>query len=253
MVKGRTEKRMDLKDKNIIITGSADRIGKAIALGLAKEGAHVAIHYHDSKKNATHTIKEITQAGGKAYAFKADFNHIDQIKRLIDNAKKALGSIDVLINCASLFYLTPISSIKESQWDNIMNINLKAAFFCSKYAGKYMLEQGKGKIITISDIGAIKPWKFYSSYCISKAGLIAMTKVLAKEFAPSISVNAIAPGNILPGKNLSSSMVATLKSKALLDRIGSPHEIIECIKFILKSEFVTGSIFTIDGGQLLKT
>ena len=244
---------MEIKGKNIVITGSADRIGKALALGLANEGAHMVIHYNSSPKNARRTIEEIVQSGQKAFAFKADFNHLSQIKRLIDNAKRALGSIDVLINSASLFYPTPMNKIKESQWDNIINVNLKAAFFCSKYASKYMLEQDGGKIITISDIGAILPWKFFSAYCISKAGLIAMTKALAKEFAPSITVNAIAPGNMLPGKNLSSHALTTLKRKTLLNRFGSPQELIECIKFILRSDFATGSIFVIDGGQLLKT
>ena len=244
---------MEIRGKNILITGSADRVGKSIAIGLAQEGANIAVHYYSAKQPARTTIQEIAKFGVKACAFKADFHTIKHIKRLIDQVDHALGSIDVLINSASLFFPTPVHSIKESQWDSILHVNLKAAFFCCKYASKYMLKKGNGKIINISDIGALIPWKFYVPYCISKAGLIAMTKALAKEFAPSILVNAIAPGTILPGKKLSPNAISKLKHKTLLNTIGSPNDIVECVKFILKSNFTTGSVFIIDGGQLLKS
>ncbi|OGF68106.1 MAG: hypothetical protein A2Y62_05565 [Candidatus Fischerbacteria bacterium RBG_13_37_8] len=242
---------MELKGKNVLITGSATRLGKYIALALAGEGAHIILHYHTSKEKAHHTLKEIKSAGGTGAMFKADLRKVVQIQSLISKVIDDCGQLDVLINSASVFFSTPISSITERDWDTIIGTNLRGAFFCSQYAGVHMTEKGGGKIINISDIGGIVPWKNYAPYCIAKAGIIAMTKAMAKEFAPSITVNAIAPGNILPPDTSSQDEINQLASKTLLKRMGQPKDIAECIKYLLKTDFVTGSIFVIDGGQLL--
>lgn len=242
---------MEIKGKNVLITGSANRVGKEIALSLAKEGANIIIHYFKSASQADQTMKELKEHNISSKALKADFNKVSEIKEMINASIEAMGSIDVLINCASVFYKTPINELEESHWDNILNINLKGNFFCCKFAGLHMMKRGFGKIINVTDVGGIIPWKDYLPYCISKSAIIAMTKALAKEFSPYVLVNAIAPGTILPPDNMNSQVIEKLKEKTLIKKIGSPSDINECIKFILKSDYVTGSIFIIDGGSLL--
>ncbi len=243
---------MLLKNKNILITGSADRLGKLIAIELSKNGANILIHYNKSFNKAKKTQQKILSYNVKAELFKADLRNINEIRSLISYAIKSFGKIDILINSASLFYATPINKININHWDNIINTNLRGPFFCCKIIGLHMVKNKGGKIINISDIGGIIPWKNYSIYCISKAALISMTKALAKELAPTIQVNAIAPGIVLPKKNNNQNDIQKFASKTLLNRIGSPSDIINCIKFIIESDFITGSIFNIDGGQLLK-
>jgi len=242
---------MEIKGKNVLITGSANRVGKEIALSLAKEGANIIIHYFKSGSQAKQTLKELKEYNISSKAIKADFNKIADIRSMVNASIETMGSIDVLINCASVFYKTPINELEESHWDDIFNINLKGNFFCCKYAGLHMVKRGFGKIINISDVGGIILWKDYIAYCISKSAIIAMTKALAKEFSPYVLVNAIAPGTILPPDNMNSQAIEKLKEYTLIKKIGSPFDINECIKFIIKSDYITGSIFIIDGGELV--
>jgi NAD(P)-dependent dehydrogenase (short-subunit alcohol dehydrogenase family) len=244
---------MKLQNKNVLITGSAVRIGKQIAISLAQKGANILIHYNNSYNHAINTLKKIESYNVKANIIKADLSNDKDVKLLINNAIKFFGELHILINSASTFYSTPLNKINLKQWNDIINTNLRGAFFCSKYAGLHMVKNHQGKIINISDIGGITPWKNYSIYCISKAAIIAMTKALAKELAPFVQVNAIAPGVILLKNDIKSSEKEKLAAKNLLNRIGSPSDIIFCIHFIIESDFVTGSVFTIDGGQLIKT
>lgn len=243
---------MILEGKNVLITGSAVRLGKRIALDLAQNGANIIIHYYKSLAAAKTTQKKIQSTGTKAEIIKADLRYPSEIKSLISTAIKSFGNLHILINSASVFYNTPLPKINAKQWNNILNINLSGVFFCSKYAGLHMLNNNMGKIINISDIGGIIPWKNYSAYCISKSAVIALTKSFAKELAPSVQVNAIAPGTVLLKKNNKSEEKDRIASKNLLKRIGSPSDIINCIKFLIESDFITGSTFIIDGGQLIK-
>lgn len=243
---------MIIEGKNVLITGSAVRLGKKIALELAHKGANIIIHYNKSLAAAKATQKRIQSLGTASEIIKADLRNPSEVKFLISNAIKLFGNLHILINSASVFYTTPLSKINSKQWNNILDTNLSGVFFCCKHAGLHMLNNSMGKIINISDIGGIIPWKNYSAYCISKAAVIALTKSFAKELAPAVQVNAIAPGTVLLKKNNKSEKKQRLASKNLLKRIGSPSDIINCIKFLIESDFITGSIFIIDGGQLIK-
>jgi pteridine reductase len=241
---------MNIRNKVAIVTGSAKRVGKAIALTLAKRGANVVVHYHSSVKDAQKTVDEISRYGVKAFAIKADLSSIKGTKRIVDETLKHFGRIDILVNSASIYEKTPLNSITEQNWDRHLNTNLKNVFFLSRECAKVMQKQKSGKIINIIDSDIIHPRNQYLPYTVSKSGLVGLTYCLAKELAPDIQVNGIAPGPILFRKNMPLKMKQNIILATPLKRIGSPIDIANTVLFCVEgTDFMTGAIIPIDGGQ----
>lgn len=230
---------MEIKGKIALVTGGGIRIGKEIRQILSSKGARVAIHYHHSKPET-------------GEIFQADLNKPQEIEKLVTEVEKKLGPIDILINNASIFEKTPFSEITDNDWNNHLNINLKAPFLLSQRVAKGMLQKKSGKIINIADYMAVKPSLGFLPYSVSKAGLIALTKALAKELAPHVQVNAIAPGPTLPPTDYSEKQKENISQKILLGHWGDPKEIANTVAFLIEgTDFATGSTFFIDGGRLL--
>jgi NAD(P)-dependent dehydrogenase (short-subunit alcohol dehydrogenase family) len=232
-----------LENRVIVVTGAAKRIGRVIALRLAHEGARVAIHYNKSEEEARKTAKEC----GNASLYRADLAKIDQIEVLFDRISNDYGRIDGVVNNAARFTQIDPLEITEADWDFIHSINLKATFFCCQHAAKHMLKGDGGKIVNISSLGAIKAWAHHAHYCASKAGVVMLTRALAKAWAPKISVNSVAPGVIPFGEP--DERVKRLIASTPACRAGTPEEIADAVMYFLTAtNFVTGQLIAVDGG-----
>jgi NAD(P)-dependent dehydrogenase (short-subunit alcohol dehydrogenase family) len=234
---------LPLDGRVILVTGSAKRIGRAIALHLAQHGAHVAIHYGGSEAEARATAAEC----GNAPIFKANLESVAEIESLFERVNKHFGRLDALVNNAARFTQIDPLKITEADWDFIHSVNLKATFFCCQQAAKRMLPAGGGRIVNISSLGGLRPWSQHAHYCASKAGVIMLTKALAKAFAPSVTVNSVAPGVIPFGEP--DDRVKRLIARTPNCRAGRPEEIAEAVAFFLTSpDFITGQVLAVDGG-----
>jgi NAD(P)-dependent dehydrogenase (short-subunit alcohol dehydrogenase family) len=225
--------------KSVLITGAAKRIGRGIALRLHKAGYRVAIHYGNSEKEARATAEEC----GSAPLFKANLENVEEIRRLF----REVGPIYGLVNNAARFRRRDPLEVTESDWDFIHSVNLKATFFCCQQAALLMKKSGEGRIVNISSLGGIRPWEMYAHYCASKAGVIMLTRALAKAFAPEITVNSVAPGVILSSgqEPRIEEMIAATPAR----RSGTVEEVADAVLYFLSAtNFVTGQVLAVDGG-----
>src|SRR5215472_12330595 len=227
----------------VLITGAAKRIGRGIALRLAKEGARVAIHYHNSEADARRTAAEC----GGAELFQANLESISEIERLFAQVEERMGRLDWLVNNAARFTRFDPMEITERDWDFIHSVNLKATFFCCQQGARRMLPSGGGRIVNLSSLGGLRPWAHHAHYCASKAGVIMLTRALAKAFAPKVTVNSVAPGVIPFGEP--DERIRRLIAKTPAGRAGTGEEIADAVIFFLTtSDFVTGQVLAVDGG-----
>ena len=232
-----------MKGKIILVTGAAKRIGRGIALRLAREGARVAIHYSTSEAEARATAAEC----GDAPVFRANLENVTEIETLFSKVERHFGHIDGLVNNAGRFTRKDPLEITESDWDFVHSVNLKATFFCCQQAAKRMLAGGGGRIVNISSLGGIRAWPDHAHYCASKAGVIHLTRALAQAWAPRITVNSVAPGVIPFGEP--DDRVKRLIAKTPAGRAGTADEIADAVVFFLTaSDFITGQVLAVDGG-----
>jgi len=243
---------MKLRGKVAIVTGGARRIGREIALALAGRGCHVAITYLSSERAAGATVAAVRRKGVKGLAVCVDQRDPSQVKQAVRQIRARLGRVDILVNNASSFYATPWAEVRESQWEDLLATNLGGPWWFSQAVGRIFKRQGAGKIINIADAAAFSPWPSFLPYCAAKAGLIALTRGLAKALAPDVQVNAIAPGPILFPPGVSRQERKRAIQKTLLKRAGSPQDIAQAVLFLLEgSDFVTGAVLPVEGGRLL--
>jgi pteridine reductase len=239
--------------KNILITGAGKRVGAACARVLHNEGCNIVIHYRSSMNDAKLLNEQLNQKRpGSAKLLQADLLNDEALKSLAEDAVLAWGGIDVLVNNASAFYATPMAEVTERQWHELLGSNLKAPFFLAKYLASSLKERN-GCIVNITDIHAERGLKSYPVYSIAKAGLVATTKILAKELAPEIRVNAVAPGAILwPENDLPETEKAKILERVALQRQGSSADIAKAVSFLIQSaDYITGQIISVDGGRTL--
>ena len=244
---------MTLKNRVVLVTGGAKRIGQALALAIASRGAHVAISYNTSAADAKRTVKMLEHnSGRKALAVRADLSRSAEVKRLIGSVASTFKRLDVLINCAANFQRVSFDKLTERDWDFAMDTNAKGPFLCSLYASKLMLRSGGGKIINMADWAGVRPYRNYLPYCVSKAAVIGLTKTLAKELAPKIQVTAIAPGPVLAPPDMSAAQRNSVARRVPLRHWGQPQDIINTALFLIEgTDFMTGSTVFVDGGQII--
>ena len=240
---------MELQNKIALVTGAGVRLGQAIAQNLGKLGMSVVIHYHHSEKGAKETLKLLSTDNSQHLILQADLKKVSEIKELVRQAEELSGPISVLINNAADFFPTPFFSTNEEEWDHLFELNLKAPFFLSQTIAEGMKQRGEGKIINLVDVSADRPWIGFLPYCTSKAGLASLTRGLAKALAPEVQVNAIAPGTVLPPPDHAEMDLSESIERSLLKRIGSAEDIVKAVEYLLKSDFVTGTIMPVDGGR----
>ncbi len=216
---------------------------------LASEGADVVIHFHTSALEAQQVAAEIAALGRRAVCLSADLAKKADIAQVFSSISKEFGRLDILVNNASNFLHTTFESTSEEIWDAALDVNLKAAFFCAQAAAP-LLKLVHGNIINISDVGAVLPWTGYIPHCVSKAGLNMLTRALAKELAPEIRVNAIAPGTITMDGDPPNWEPDYIK-RTPLRRAGTTADVTAAVSFLLRSTFITGQVLGLDGGRTL--
>jgi pteridine reductase len=238
-----------LRGKVALVTGAGKRLGRAVALRLAEEGADVVVHYRSSQREAQDAVREIEKLGRRGIAIGADLGSVGEIKRLFDDAGKHFGRLDILVNSAANFLPASVISTTEQIWDGALDTNLRAPFFCAQAAAPW-LRRTQGVIINFADAGGLLGWPGYIPHSVSKAGVIMLTKVLAKALAPEVRVNAIAPGTITmegdpPGWEADFIKLAPLR------RTGTPSDITDAVLYLIRAEFMTGHVLVLDGGRTL--
>jgi NAD(P)-dependent dehydrogenase (short-subunit alcohol dehydrogenase family) len=243
---------LDLKGKVALVTGAGRRLGRAVAIALAERGAILAIHYRNSRAEAEAVVAQIVDAGGRAQSFAADLGQVGEIERLIVEVIAAFGRLDVLVNSASVFVRKSLEDISEHDWDTTLDTNLKAPFFLSKFAGAAMRRNGAGKIINLGDWAGIRPYVNFIPYSVSKAGLIGLTRALAKTLAPEVQVNCIALGPVMPPDDYDAAEIERLRKATLTKRLGSPDDVARAVLFLCEgTDFATGSTLMLEGGRIL--
>lgn len=237
---------MELKGKTAFVTGAAKRLGRAIATHLHEKGCSLVVHYNESEKEAN----ELQSAIG-CRLFQADFSKVSMPK-LQARLKQEIGSIDILINNASSFDEMDWQDIDEQTWDGDLSVNLKVPFFLSHYFGPLMKAKGGGKILNMSDIAAEHPYLRYLPYSIAKAGIIAMTRALARPLAPEVQVNSIAPGTILFPDSMPKATQQTILQHIPAGRTATLQEFLRTVDFLLEDvDYITGQTIVLDGGRSL--
>ena len=247
---------MELTGKIALVTGAAHRVGKSVALSLAKKGANIIVHYARSENLADQTVNEIKELGVNAEKIKADFQNLSDISLLCSTIEENYGKLHIVVNSASSFVKKPINSTSIEDWDKSQNINVRAPFFIIQNIApliKKSLSTKTGLIVNISDLSAIHPWNNFASHGISKAGMVHLTKIAAREYAPHIRVNCIIPGLILPPSNMTDTDDRWLEMQANipLKKSGSINIVGNTVIYFAENEFVTGSIVVVDGGENL--
>ena len=239
-----------LHNRVALVTGAGKRLGRAIALRLATEGADVAVHYGKSQSEALEVVHDVEKLGRRSIAIQADLTRVEQIQDLFARVAKEFHRLDILINSAANFLETKFGETSEATWDASLDTNLKAPFFCCQSAASYLTQSGNGVIINFADIGGLMGWREFLPHSISKAGVILLTRILAKELAPKVRVNAIAPGTItMPGDP--PEWQADFIKRAPLAKTGSPQDITDAVMFLITAEFMTGHTLVLDGGRTL--
>jgi len=231
-----------------LVTGAGKRIGRSIALALAREGAHVAVNYNRSRPEAEAVSGEIAAMGRRSAAVQADVACRSDVERLFAAVQAKFGRLDILVNNAGTFFHAPFETLTDEQWDSILDANLKSQFLCAQAAAPLMKRQGRGRIINISSLGGLLAWPGYTHYCVSKAGSIMLTRCLARALAPEILVNSVAPGTIqFEGEPPDEDYIRRVP----LHRTGTGDEIADAVLFLATAEFITGQVIVVDGGRAL--
>jgi 3-oxoacyl-[acyl-carrier protein] reductase len=244
------------KGKSAIVTGASRGIGREIALLLAKEGARVAVNYSGSKDKADEVVQLITAAGGEAFSIQADVSDADSVKKMVDQTVETFGSIDILVNNAGITKDNLLMRMKEDEWDDVMSINLKGVFLCTKGVTRQMMRQRAGKIVNVASIVGVSGNPGQANYVAAKAGVIGFTKTAAQELASrNINVNAVAPGFITT--DMTDALSEEVKNQMLamipLGKLGNPEDVAKTVMFLLSDDaaYITGQTIHIDGGMVM--
>jgi pteridine reductase len=242
---------MKLGGRVALVTGAGRRVGRAIALALAAKEMRVAVHYHASASEAEETARLARAAGAPdAWTISADLRDAAECACLIDSVAERGKTLDVLVNSAAEMHRTPFDSVTSEEWDDIMALNLKSPFFCSQAAARHMT--GGGAIVNIADLAALETWPEYIPHGISKAGVMQMTRALARKLAPKIRVNAVVPGAVLLPEHWTKEDADKLIRTTPLARLGAPEDVALAVIYLLEADYVTGDAVVVDGGRHLR-
>ena len=234
-----------------LVTGAGRRLGRAMARALADRGMTVAIHFNASAEGAGELRDEIMRAGGQAACFRADLTDAAAARDLPGQVVARLGRLDVLVNSAAVMHRLRFDETTPEQWDAILDLNLRSVFFCTQGAAP-ALRAARGKVVNLADLSGIQPWPGFAAHSISKAGVIMLTKVMARSLAPEVTVNAIAPGAVLVPEDYDGEERERLARSTPLRRLGSPSDAVSALLYLLEGgDFVTGEVLVVDGGRHL--
>lgn len=243
---------MNIKDKVCLVTGSAVRVGKEIALTLAEKGGKIVIQYRSQENKALETSRTLEAIGSDFLILYGDISAKENWLKMKKTILEKWDSIDVLVNNASIFLKTPLFNISDEDWNLIMKTNLYGTFLGCQIMGEFMYQNRSGKIINIADVSAENVWPSYIPYCVSKAGVVALTKGLSKALAPYVTVNTVSPGTVLLADEYDAEEEKYLIERTPLKRVGDPKDIANTVAFLIEgSDFITGETIKVDGGRSL--
>lgn len=239
---------MELRGRRVLVTGAGVRVGRAVAVALGRRGMRVGVHYNSHAEAARETLGMIEEAGGSGEVFGADLTEPAAATQLITDVVERFGGLDVLVNSAAVMIRTPFGSTTAEQWDAIMALNVRAPFLLAQSAASH-LRAARGVIVNIADLAAFETWPGYIPHGLSKAGVVYMTRALARVLAPEVRVAGIAPGTVLLPEHWSDADEERLRRTTPLQRSGSPADVTATVLFILESDYLTGETIIVDGGR----
>lgn len=241
---------MDLQGATVVVTGGAIRVGRHVAGRLAERGANIVVNYRTSAREAEAAVAEFQGRGVGSLAVQADVSTHGGVQAILDAAVDAFGSVEVLINNASIYDPTPFAELDEADFDRNIAVNLKGPYLGCWLFGRHMQAQGRGKIVNVADWAVERPYVNYAPYFVAKGGVVALTRVMAKELAPHVQVNAVAPGPILMPADFDEETIRAVEQATPLGRIGHPEDIAQTILYLVEgTDFVTGAVIPVDGGR----
>jgi pteridine reductase len=241
---------IDLHGHIALVTGGARRLGRAITLALGQAGANVVVHYNRSVEEAQAVLRDLAALGVQGFAVAGDLSRVADVEHVVDTAVARWGRLDVLVNNAGVWGSTPIGTVTEGRWSELIDTNLRGAFFAAQRATPALRAAG-GAIINIADVGALRPWRNHTPYLISKGGIITLTEALAMDLAPDVRVNAVAPGAVLLPNDWTAQQIERSTRNVPLKRLGSPADVAQAVLYLAQAEYVTGVVLPVDGGRHL--
>lgn len=236
--------------KVAVVTGGAVRLGRSISLGLAEAGYDLLVHYNRSELAARETVRAIEALGRRVETMQADLGTGEGAEALAETARTRFGRVDLLVNSAASFEAADLLDVDEERWDAVMALNLKGPFLLVRACAD-MLKACSGNVVNLVDLSALQPWTRYPHHAVSKAGLMHLTRILARVMAPRVRVNAIAPGAVLPPDDFSEEERALEISRTPLGQIGTPEDVVRTVLFLAGAPFITGEVIVVDGGRNL--
>ncbi|MBI4581450.1 MAG: SDR family oxidoreductase [Planctomycetes bacterium] len=241
---------MDVTGTAALVTGAARRVGRGIALALAEAGCDVAVHYHRSASEAEAVVEQIRRLGRRAAAIEGNLADRDVPGWVVEETVRQLGRLDVLVNNASVFDAGAVEEWTTEQWERTFQVNTIAPAMLARAAAAHMRHAGRGRIINLADILAERPIRRFAAYCASKAALVSLTRSLARELAPTITVNAVAPGIAIFPEHYDQTLREELVGRVPLQRAGTPEEIAAVVRFLVTTgDYITGQVIAVDGGR----
>jgi pteridine reductase len=243
---------MELRGRVALVTGAGRRLGRELARALAERGMALAIHHHASGDGARALRDDVTAAGGRAECFAADLADAHAARELPRRVVAAFGQLDVLVNSAAVMHRIGFEDTTPEQYDGVLDLNLRSVFFCTQGAAP-ALRAARGKVVNLADLAGLQPWPGFAAHSVSKAGVVMLTRVLARALAPEVTVNAIAPGAVLVPEDYDAEERERLAKATPLGRLGSPGDVVAGLLYLLEGgDFVTGEVLTVDGGRILR-
>jgi pteridine reductase len=239
---------MELRGRVALVTGAGRRLGRAIAVALGGRGADVVVHYHASEGGARETAAEIERAGSRARVLRADLRDADASRILADEAAAAFGGLDILVNSAAEMPRTPFGETTAEVWDAAFALTLRAPFLLAQAAAPHLTARG-GAIVNLADLAAFETWPDYVPHGVAKAGVVQLTRALARVLAPRVRVNAVAPGAVLLPESWGAREAERLAATTPLGRIGTPADVVGAVLWLLEADYVTGETIIVDGGR----
>ena len=243
---------MELRGRVALVTGAGRRLGQALARALASRGMTLAIHHHASSAGADALRDEIVAGGGRAACFPADLTDAAAAAELPRRVVAELGRLDVLVNSAAVMHRRSFEETTPAQYDAALDLNLRAVFFCTQGAAP-ALRAARGKVVNLADLSGLEPWPGFAAHSVSKAGVVMLTRVIARALAPEVTVNAIAPGAVLVPEEYDAEERERLARTTPLGRLGTPEDATAALLYLLEGgDFVTGEVLVVDGGRLIR-